>query len=95
MPLALHLPGSSQKAVAALPALHPGPPTGLAWEEETQELPLAEACRVGRSHQFAVLAPSLPEGPHMGGEGATDHCADQRPGLGFSPAPQPLGFTAI
>lgn len=78
---------SGSASVAVLPAVHPGPPTGLAWEEETQEPPLAEACRVRRPHQFAVLAPNLPKGPQIGGEGAMDHCADRRPGLGISSPP--------
>ena len=74
MPLGTSAPrvqpkSSGSYSVAVLPAVHPGLPTGLAWEEETQESPLAEACRVGRSHQFAVLAPRLPKGPQMGGEG--------------------------
>lgn len=65
---ALHLPGLQPKSAAVAPLWLSCPRSTQGHQQvwpgrkKPQESPLAEACRVGRSHQFAVLAPNLPKG---------------------------------
>lgn len=54
--------------MAVLPAIHPWPPTGLAWDGEIHGLPLAEGGKMGRPHLL-----SWPEGPRDRQGGAEDH----------------------
>lgn len=67
--------------MAALPAIHPWPPTGLAWDGEIHGLPLAEGDREAMP-AHCVSSSVCQRGLKVGRKGAEDCSAEQRLGLG-------------